>query len=292
MHLFLSTLGFGIVTAAVLSFGAVATTLQFGVTNYINFATGTYLSIGAFITWEFNVAMHVNFWLAVAFSAVVMAGFAVLVDWLVLARFAAKNPPVVLLVVTFGTWFVLLNGSAAVWGNGARSYRVSGNDVGHHLGPFLFTSDEYVMIGLGVIAMFAIHLGLTRTTLGRALRAMSDDAELAKISGMNTKQLTRITWAVSGALLGIGGSLLGLEFVSFTTAVGDTILFVIFSAVVVGGIGQPYGAMLGALLMGVATETAVVWISPAYKYDVAFIFLIAALMFRPSGLLSARGRTA
>jgi branched-subunit amino acid ABC-type transport system permease component len=290
MSLFLLTAGFGLITASVVALAAVAVTLQFGITNYINFATGSYMAIGAFIVWDLNAKLHLNFWIALLLGAVAMGIFAALINWAVLARFARKYPPVTLLVVTFGLWFVLSNGMLAVWGAGAVSYNETGNLRPYHFGPFRFTRDELITIGIGVAVMGLTHFTLRRTSLGRSLRAMSDDPDLAKVSGLNTARLTMITWILAGSMLGIAGSLLALDYGSFTPSFADLLVFVIFAAVIVGGIGQPYGAMLGALIIGLATEVAVNWISPAYKNDVAFAALILALLLRPQGLVPARGR--
>jgi branched-subunit amino acid ABC-type transport system permease component len=290
MSVFLLTVGFGLITASVIALAAVAVTLQFGITNYINFATASYMAIGAFIVWDLNARLHLNYWIALIIGAAAMGIFAALVNWAVLARFARKYPPVTLLVVTFGLWFVLSNGMLAVWGASAVSYNEAGNLRPYHLGPLRFTRDELITIGIGLAVMGLVHFTLRRTTLGRSLRAMSDDPDLAKVSGLNTARLTMITWILAGSLLGVAGSLLALDYGSFTPSFADLLVFVIFAAVIVGGIGQPYGAMLGALIIGIATEVAVNWISPAYKNDVAFAALILALLLRPQGLIPARGR--
>jgi branched-subunit amino acid ABC-type transport system permease component len=290
MEVVLLTIGFGLVTASVIAFASVAVTLQFGITNYVNFASGTYMALGAFITWDVNAKLGLNFWVALVAGTASVAVFAAVVNWLVLARFARRFPAVVLLVVTFALWFVLSNGMLAIWGAAGVSYSKTGGATPISIGPLRLTGDQLVTIGLSVVAMFAVHLMLQRTTLGRSLRAMSDDRELAQVSGLNTARLTTITWMLTGALLGLGGGLLALDYVTFAPQFADILLFVIFAAVIVGGIGQPYGAMLGAFLMGVATEVSVNWISAAYKYDIAFIALILALLFRPQGLVPARGR--
>jgi branched-subunit amino acid ABC-type transport system permease component len=292
MALVLLTVGFGLVTASVIAFAAVAVTLQFGITNYVNFASGSYMGLGAFVTWEANVRGNLNFWVSLVIGTASVAVFAAIVDWAVLARFARKFPPVTLLVVTFALWFVVSNGMLAIWGANEVTFSSSSGAGGNpiSIGPLRLTPDELITIALAVVAMIGVSVLLRRTTLGRSLRAMSDDRELAQVSGLNTARLTTITWLLTGALLGLGGSLLALDYVTFAPGFADILLFVIFAAVIVGGIGQPYGAMLGALLMGVATEVSVNWISASYKYDVAFVALILALLLRPQGLLPARGR--
>lgn len=290
MDLFVLTVGFGLVTASVVSLAAVAITLQFGITNYINFASGTYMAIGAFIAWDLNVKVGITFWAAAALSAATVGVLAAVVDWLVLARFARRYPPVTLLVVTFGLWFLLSNAMLAIWGPRPASYKESGNQRPVDIGGMRLTRDQLITIAISLVVMLAIHLLLRRTSLGKSLRAMSDDRELAQVSGLNTARLTTITWGLVGLLLGLAGVLLALDYVSFTPSFADVLLFVVFAAVIVGGIGQTYGAMLGALIVGLVTEISVNWIRAAYKYDVAFLVLIVALLLRPEGLIPARGR--
>lgn len=133
--------------------------------------------------------------------------------------------------------------------------------------------------------MIAVHLLLTRTRLGKAMRAMSDNPSLAAVSGINTRAITAVTWFLTGTLAGLAGTVLGLNISSITPSTGETFLFVIFAAVILGGIGKPYGAMLGALIIGLATEISAVVINAAYKLDVAFVLLI-----RPQGLLAVKGK--
>jgi branched-subunit amino acid ABC-type transport system permease component len=119
---------------------------------------------------------------------------------------------------------------------------------------------------------------------------MSDDVSLAGVSGINSDFVIATTWLIVGFLIGLAGCVLALTISSFEPSMGDDFLFVIFSAVIVGGIGQPYGAMLGAVLVGVVTEIAAVVVNPAYKTDIAFGFLVLMLLARPQGLIPARGR--
>jgi branched-subunit amino acid ABC-type transport system permease component len=121
------------------------------------------------------------------------------------------------------------------------------------------------------------------------MRAMSDNTTLAMTSGIDTKRITTITWFLSGALAGVSGTVLGISEGNLTPASGELFLFVIFAAVIVGGVGSIYGAMAGAVLIGLATEISAAFINPSYKLDIAFVILILALLIRPSGLFARPG---
>ena len=118
---------------------------------------------------------------------------------------------------------------------------------------------------------------------------MSDNTTLAMTSGIDTKRITTITWFLSGALAGVAGTVLGISEGNLTPASGELFLFVIFAAVIVGGVGSIYGAMAGRILIGLATEISAAFINPSYKLDIAFVILILALLIRPSGLFARAG---
>jgi branched-subunit amino acid ABC-type transport system permease component len=141
-----------------------------------------------------------------------------------------------------------------------------------------------------LVLMVAIHLLLTMTRLGKSMRAMSDSTTLAMTSGIDTRMITTITWFLTGIMAGLAGVVLGITASSITPSFGETFLFVIFAAVIVGGVGSVYGAILGAAVIGFVTEISAVFINPAYKLDTAFVVLILVLLFRPSGIFARVGK--
>lgn len=289
-ELFLA-IGFGLVVASVLALSAVGLSLQFGITNYINFAFGDFMAIGAYTSWTLNTGpLHVNIWVAMLIGGLLVGVMAVLLNRFLLAPFARRFQKLFyILIVTFGLSLVLLNLVSSIWGDEVQRYNIS-NQAPQHIGPFLFTADQLVVIGIAIVAMLAIHFMLTRTRIGKSMRAMSDNSTLAMTSGINTGFITTLTWFLSGLLAGIGGTVLGITQASITPGSGETFLFVIFAAVIVGGVGSIYGAMVGAVIVGLATEVAALFIDPSYKLDIAFAILILALLFRPSGLFSRPGK--
>ncbi len=284
-------IGFGLVVASVLALSAVGLSLQFGITNYINFAFGDFMAIGAYVAWTLNTGpLHLNIWVAMIAGSLAVGILAVLLNRFLLAPFARKFQKLFyILIVTFGLSLVLLNLVSSIWGTEVVRYDIS-NEKPFHIGPFLFTVDQLVVIGIAIVAMVAIHLMLTRTRIGKSMRAMSDNSTLAMTSGINTRRITTLTWFLSGALAGIGGTVLGITQASLTPGSGETFLFVIFAAVIVGGVGSVYGAMIGAVIVGLATEVSALFIDASYKLDIAFVILILALLFRPSGLFARPGK--
>jgi branched-subunit amino acid ABC-type transport system permease component len=281
--------GFGLITASVLALAAVGLSLQFGVTNYINFAYGEFLTLGAYLAWTLNHA-GLNIYLAVVVATLLMGVFAVLLNQFLLKPFTKKGVPLLfLLVVTFGLSLFLSNLILALWGPNFKSLDVA-RETPHAYGPLLFTTSQLTIIAIALLVMGGVHLLLTRTEIGKAMRAMSDSVDLAQVSGIDTDRITAFTWLLSGCLAGLAGIVLVINITSFLPSVGGEFLFVIFAAVILGGVGSPYGAMLGALVIGLATEMSAVLINSAYKNDVAFALLILTLLLRPQGIIRMAGK--
>ena len=281
--------GFGLITASVLALAAVGLSLQFGVTNYINFAYGEFLTLGAYLTWTLN-HVGLNIYLSAVIATLLMGAFAVLLNQFLLKPFTKKGVPLLfLLVVTFGLSLFLSNAILAIWGPNFKSLDVA-RETPHAIGPFLFTTSQLAIIGIALVVMGGIHLLLTRTEIGKAMRAMSDNMDLAQVSGIDTDRITAFTWLLSGCLAGLAGIVLVINITSFLPSLGGEFLFVIFAAVILGGVGSPYGAMLGALVIGLATEMSAVLINSAYKNDVAFALLILTLLLRPTGIIRMAGK--
>lgn len=293
MQLFWLAVGFGFVTASVLAISAVGLTLQFGITNYINFAYGDFMALGAFFSYVLNnEVLHLDVWLALVIGSLLMGVFAVVVNHFILAPFARRfRKTFYVLIVTFGLSLILLNLEYSIWGADVRFYAMPAERA-IHIGALLLTPYQLVVMAIAVVLMAAVHTMLKMTRLGKQMRAMSDNSTLAMTSGIDTRRVTTLTWFISGVLAGISGTVLGISEGNLTPASGELFLFVIFAAVIVGGVGSVYGAMAGALLIGLVTEISAAFINPAYKLDTAFIILILALLIRPSGLLSRAGRTA
>lgn len=289
MNLYGLSVGFGLVTASILAIAAVGLTLQFGVTNYVNFAYGDFMTLGAYLSYELST-FGMDIWLAMVISALAMGVVGVAVDRLLLSPFVRRfNNVFFVLIVTFGLSLIMLNLIDIIWSPNFRQLPISAENP-LHLGPFLLTPSQVAIFGIGLFLMASVHLLLTQTKLGKAMRAMADNHTLATVSGIDTRLVTSLTWFLAGAMSGLAGTVLAIDLGSITPGVGETFLFVIFAAVILGGIGKPYGAMLGALVIGLATEVSATLINPAYKLDIAFLLLVVVLLFRPQGIVPSRGK--
>jgi len=292
VSLFWLSVGFGFVTASVLAVAAVGLSLQFGITNYVNFAYGDFMALGGFFAYVLNSQVfHLNIWIALVLGSLLMGVFAVIVNRLILGPFARRfSRTHYVLIVTFGLSLIMLNAEYSIWGAQVRFFRMPITPA-LHIGPLLLTRNQLIVIAIAIALMLGVHTLLKATRLGKSMRAMSDNTTLAMTSGIDTKRITTITWFLSGTLAGVAGTVLGIGEGNLTPASGELFLFVIFAAVILGGVGSIYGAMGGALLIGLATEISAAFINPAYKLDIAFVLLILTLLIRPNGLIARPGTT-
>ena len=275
-------IGFGLVTSAILALGAVGFTLQFGVSNILNLAYGDVMTVSAFMAYLVN-ADGAGIWLAMCAGAATGAVVSVLISTLIFTPFLRRGTSrFAMVMVSLALAVILQNAIQAVAGPAFRSYSRSQGTSLHLLGMIL-TPYQLVIIGVAAASLLALHLLLRYTRIGKALRATAADAELARSCGIATERVSALAWAISGALCGLAGVTLALNLASFDFHFGNAFLLVIVAAAVFGSVGQPYGAMAGALVIGMASELAAIW-TPALKQVVAFVILAVILLIRPAGL--------
>jgi branched-subunit amino acid ABC-type transport system permease component len=282
MNQFTLAIGFGLVTSAILALSAVGFTLQFGVSNIFNLAYGDVMTVSAFIAYVVDAA-GAGIWLAMLAGAVTGAVVSVAISRLVFTPFLRRGTSrFTMVMVSLALAVILQNAIQVVAGTSFRSYAESQGHSLHFLGMIL-TPYQLVIIGVAAVSMLALHLLLRYTRIGKALRATAADPELARSCGIATDRVSAMAWAISGALCGLGGVTLALNQASFSFTFGNAFLLVIVAAAVFGSVGQPYGAMVGAVMIGMASELSAIW-TPALKEVVAFVILVVILLVRPAGL--------
>jgi branched-subunit amino acid ABC-type transport system permease component len=282
-------IGFGFVTAGILAISTVALTLQYSVTSVPNFAHGDIMTLGAYAA--YTTSLLVNNLALEALAAVVAGGaFAFFMNWGVLQPFlraGVKN--IIMLVVTAGVSLILQSSLLGIFGGAAVFFRVP-QGAPRSYGPFQWTGRDLEIMISSVVVLTIVHIVLRYTKFGKAQRAVADSPELARVSGIPSHRVVNITWAWAGGMAGFSGFVLAGSIGALSPATGFGFLLVVFAAAIVGGIGQPYGAMLGALLIGLTLEVSAIYLPSQYKEAAAFALLIVALLFRPSGLIPARAR--
>jgi len=273
---------FGIVSGAVFALGGIGISVIYGILRFGHLAHGDMMTFGAYLALAAISALQLPVLAALPVAMIGTAFAAIALDWLFYRRFRRARP-VVLLISSFGIALVLRSIVQLIWGPGNFVYE-EGISIPYVIFDLRIKPD-HLMIVAGTIAIIAaFHLFLTHTRLGKAMRAMSDDPDLARISGVDTERVIMWTWAIGGALAAAGGVFLALD-TQLNPLLCWNILLPMFAAAIVGGIGRPYGAIAGGLLIGIVEEFSTAIIDPAYKPAVAFIIMVAVLLWRPTGIL-------
>jgi branched-subunit amino acid ABC-type transport system permease component len=286
VNLLEASLGFGLVTAAVLSIAAVGFTMQFAVTDVLNLAYGAVMIVAAYAAYALNHA-GVTIWVGVLAAAIVGIALSVALNTFIYTPFQKRATPIAVVIVALGMLLILEFGLQAIVGGTNVSYTLSeGSSL--KLGGLQLTLQQLAIIGIAVAAMVAVHVLLRYTRLGKAMRATAANPSLARNCGIRTGRVVSTTWVLTGALCGIAGAVFAMDSGSFGATSTDLFLVLILAAVFLGGPGQPYGAMLGALLIGLGTEVSAAYITPSYKDVVAFVLLLVMLAVRPTGILGVR----
>jgi branched-subunit amino acid ABC-type transport system permease component len=283
----LNSVGFGLITASIIALAAVAFSLQFSVTTTPNFAHGELLTVGAYGAYAAQQATHS---VAVEVVAALVSGAitaCVLNLGLVepFLRAGAKRLTVFLVTVAF-SWIVQ-NVILFFYGGRSTVLNLPTGNL-HHVGPFLWSTLDEAILASAIALLTTLHVVMKYTKFGKSLRAVSDNASLARVTGINYPAVVRFTWAADGAIAGFAGFVLAAYVGTLTSTLGFNFLVVVFAAAVLGGLGKPYGTMLGALVIGVAMEVSAAYIPAEYKTPVAFGLLIVVLLFRPQGLFSTQ----
>ena len=279
-------IGAGFVTAAIIALSTVGLSLQYSVTRTINFAHGELMTVGAYTAYV--VAQHTKD--VVAQGAAAMVGGAVLalaLNRLLFQPFIRRGASaLIIFVLTIAASLIIQNVLEAIFSGNFVNYP-SSTGAAYRIGPFRWTLTDILTMTAAVVALFVLHFTIRRTKFGKAQRAVADDVMLARTTGVSAQRIIDLTWIIDGALAGLSGMLLALQIGSFTPSMGFTFLLVIFSAAIVGGIGQMYGAMAGALIVGLVMEVSAIYIPPDYKETMAFAILVVVLMLRPQGIVAA-----
>jgi neutral amino acid transport system permease protein len=277
----------GLITGAILALTGVGATLVFGVQRVANFAHGDYMTIGAYVAFFVNVGLHQNLLVATFCGMLAVAVFAVTVHFGLFRPLRGRGF-VAISIISFGLSLLIRNVIFIAAGSEARQYDVSQSAV-VQLSVVRLSPGEAIAIAVAVTAALLTALFLGRTQLGKHMRAVADNRDLAAVCGIDVERIAVYVWIFAGLLAGLGGVMLGLQQGVFDPNLGVAPLFLIFTTVVLGGIGSAYGALFAGFALGLTMELST-WealaggVEPKYKPVLAFVVLILLLLYRPQGL--------
>lgn len=282
---FLQLLVYGIVYGSILTLGAIGVSLIFGILGFAHFAHGDLMTTGAYAALVLVAGLGWPVWASVPFAILVTALVAVAIDQTIYRRLR-RTAPVILLISSFGMALAIRSVIQLIWGPRDQVY-ASGIQLPYRLGDVIIRPDHVMIVGGALLLVILLHLFLKHSRTGKAMRAMADNMDLAAVSGIDAERVIMWTWVLGGGLAAAAGVFLALD-TRLHPTVGWHVLLPVFAAAILGGIGRPYGAILGGLIIGIATEMSTVWLQPAYKPAVAFAIMVMVLVVRPTGILPGR----
>ena len=296
----------GVFLGAIIALGAIGLSLVFGILNFANVAHGDYMITGAYVAFFFidsflpllgiegqglgPFTFGYPLLIALPFGALAGAVAAIALDSLIYRRLRLRGANAAVLAMTSLGLAIAIRGLAQIiWGTQVLSYPRESRQVFHLPLDVRIPPDSLFIAVVAIILVVSVYLLLTRTRMGKAMRATADNPDLALVTGINTQRVIWATWAIGGGLAAIAGVLLAVSQAQLLPIMGWKFLIPLFAAVVLGGIGNPYGALVGAFIIGVTMEVSTQWINPSYKPAVAFAIMIVMLLARPRGLFGGSG---
>ncbi|MCY4732410.1 branched-chain amino acid ABC transporter permease [Natronomonas gomsonensis] len=305
----------GLIVGLVVGLAGVGLSMTYSILNFANFAHGDYVTTGAFSGWiaaylvgAFTLGVEEPIGrllmiqapsLVSAFSSplaivvgIILAGLGAVATALFLDRIVYRpmrdKGGIPLLIASIGVALALRYAIVFIFGTGSRGVTATGSipqvSIPTGDGTIPLNLHEGTLIVAAIVLMFGIHFLLQRTKLGKAMRAMADNKDLAQVTGIPTERVIRATWIIGGALAGIAGFLIVLERGTLSFNIGWRLLLLIFAGVILGGIGSVYGAMAGGIIIGIASRISLVWIPSDFARVAAFSVMILVLLYRPEGL--------
>ncbi len=289
----------GVTSGAMIALGAIGVTLTYGLLRFANFAHGEFATWGAYAAMVIAAALggagqtigDLTFgWplvVALLGAVVLTALLAAALDWVLFRRLRRHGNAIVLVIASFGASLALR--SALEFGFGPEPYYYS-RDIAMtvRLGLGMRATWDQMLVLVGALALMAATTAMLRySALGRALRATSENPDLARLAGIDVARVVRVTWLLGGGMAAAAGVFLGIT-VQLRPTMGFELLLPLFAAAILGGIGSVPGAMAGGLVIGIAEAASVPIAGAQYRAAVAFVVMLAMLLARPRGLFGTR----
>lgn len=280
----LEILVFGVIFGSVLALGGVGLSLIYSIADFPNFAHGDYMMLGGYVAFAVNVQFGLPMAAAFVTGVVTLVAASLVIDRVAFKPLRDAGP-VPLLIASIGVALFVRNFIKFFWGTSTRNYSGDWQRAQEILPGVEMTGQQITLVVVAFALMLAVHLLLSRTRLGKSMRAMADNRRLARASGIRAERTLMWTWVIGAALAASAGILLGMNS-SLAPYRGFMILLAIFAAVILGGIGSAYGAMAGGLIIGITYEATpyIPGLDGGYKFATTFAIMIAILLVKPQGI--------
>jgi branched-chain amino acid transport system permease protein len=286
--IFLQQVVNGATIGVVYALTAIGLTLTFGILRVINFAHGEFYMLGAFLAYSFIALAGLGYFPSLLLAVLLVAGAGLLAERLTVRPLQGRHHFVVVLS-TLGLSIFLQNAALVAWGPNPREIPLEWASRPVLLGDIVISQMRVVALGAGVVLIGALTLFIRRTKLGIAMRAVARNPDAAALMGVNVPGIFTFTFGVGAALAGVSGALLGVIF-DIEPTMGEWAVVKAFSVVIMGGLGNVPGAVVGGVILGIAESLGAGYLpgGVAYKDGIGYAMLILVLLFRPQGLFGQR----
>ncbi|MEM8676246.1 MAG: branched-chain amino acid ABC transporter permease [Cyanobacteria bacterium P01_G01_bin.67] len=272
----------GIAIGSILALAAIGLTLTYGILKLSNFAHGDFMTLGAYLTWLANTS-GLNIWLAMILGAMGTIITMLIAEYLLWKPMRDRRASdTTLIIISIGLALFVRNGILLLYGGSNQQYQLPVVKA-LEFGDLRIAFYRLIVVGLAIAAIITLHLILKNTKMGKAMRAVADNIDLARVSGINVERVVLWTWIITGTLTAFSGAMYGLIAV-VRPNMGWFLILPMFASVILGGIGNVYGAIVGAYIIGIAQELSVPFLGSEYKLGVALGIMVVILLARPQGL--------
>lgn len=278
-------ISFGLISGAIYAVAAVGLSLLLRTTGFRFLAFGDTMTAGAFIAYIFNVGLGLNIYFSMVFATIGAGVIGIILYWVVFRGFKGARMAT-MLILTVALAFIIRNFLLLIFGPAPVSFQYP-TITSFHLGPLFFNWSQITIILISLFVMIVFYFIMSFTRVGKGIRAVGDDSDLAQIRGISNRKVMTWAWFICIGLAGLSGTMLGMMG-AVNPSMGFQVLLLAFSAMILGGIGNPYGAAIGGFIIGLVSEMTAAVGMAEYKIAVAYLLMAIVLLIRPKGLFPAK----
>ncbi len=280
----------GIIAGAIYSLVASGFALIYNVTKFMHFAHGAALALGAYLMYTLSITAGIEFWASIVITLIFTSIIGALMNWIVYLPLRKRNASAAVLLIASIALMTFLNALVlAAWGADVKTIPTR-NPVFDFLDARI-TLIQIIIIAISVVLLLALWILMKKTKLGKAMRAVADNKEVAQTVGINPERVYTATFMIGSLLAGAAGILIGIE-QNLYPQMGVALIIKGFTGAVIGSLVSVPGSVLGSMILGLAENIGIWWLPSGYKDAIAFVLLFIFLLFKPSGLLGYKVREA
>ena len=275
----------GLILGSIYAVGAIGITMVFGILRFAHLAHGDLATMGAFLALAAIGLFGVDPWVALPIAMVCTAALAVSLDK-AFYDYLRTRPAILTVMASLGVALMLRSAVQVIWGVDPQTYQRGIVRPDNYFGILIRPRELYTLLSV-ILIVIALESFLRLSKWGKAMRAMSDNPDLARLSGVDIRHVKILLWSIVGALCAASGFMLAIN-TELTPMMGWHLLLPMFAAAILGGVGRVSGAVIGGLIVGMAEELSVLVMPSQYKAATAFAILLIILLVRPRGLLNGK----